>query len=73
MAREESLSDERFERRLLESILPEERALNKIMRYESHLNRQLYQALHELEARQARRTGEPAPLARLDVNTLSEA
>ncbi len=37
------------------------------MRYESHLNRQLYQALHELEALKARRQGQAAPLARIDV------
>ena len=66
---EESISDERVERRLLESILPQERDLNKIMRYESHLNRQLYQAMHELEALQARRQGGHAPLARLDISS----
>ncbi len=38
-----------------ERLLPDEMTLNKIMRYEAHLNRQLYQALHELEALQTRR------------------
>ena len=74
--KEESLSDERVERRILESTLPEERDLNKITRgacpersrRKSHLNRQLYQAMHELEALQARRQGGHAPLARLDVH-----
>ena len=36
-------------------------------RYEAHLCRQLYKAMHELEALQAKRTGGAAPLARLDV------
>ncbi len=47
--------------------LPAPAALNPIMRYESHLNRQLLQTLHELEAIQDRRQGHPAPLARLDI------
>ena len=53
-------------------LLPEEPALQKIVRYEAHLNRQLYQALHELEAMKARRRGEAAPLARLDVHGIPE-
>jgi len=48
-------------------LLPDGETLQKLVRYEAHLNRQLYQALHELEALQARRQGEPAPLARVDV------
>lgn len=44
--------------------------LEKVMRYEGHLHRQLLQTLHELEAMQARRAGRPAPLARLDVQGL---
>ena len=43
------------------------------MRYEAHLNRQLYQAMHELEALQARRQGGHAPLTRLDVHGLPES
>jgi hypothetical protein len=35
-----------------------------------HLSRQLYKALHELEALQAKRAGGTAPLARLDVQGL---
>ncbi len=50
-------------------ILPEEADLQKIARYEAHLSRQMYQALHELEALQARRGGRAAPLARVDVQT----
>ncbi len=41
--------------------------LGKLQRYEAHLERVLYRALHELEARQARRRGESAPLAQLEV------
>ena len=69
---EDSLSDEQVARRILESILPQEGDLNKIMRYESHLNRQLYQAMHELEAIQLRRQGGHAPLARIDVQAIAE-
>ena len=50
-------------------ILPDRGDLEKIARYGAHLSRQMYQALHELEALQARRGGKAAPLARLDVQT----
>lgn len=53
-----------------ERLLPQASILEKIVRYEAHLNRQLYQALHELEALQARRQGDAAPLARVDVQGL---
>lgn len=42
--------------------------LDRIARYEAHLSRQLNSTLHELEALQARRQGQPTPLARLDVS-----
>ena len=48
-------------------ILPYPEDTDRIVRYETHLSRQLYQALHELEAQQARRQGQAAPLARVDV------
>jgi hypothetical protein len=51
-----------------ERLLPEEKTLEKVARYEAHLSRGLYKALHELEALQVRRAGGAAPLARLDVN-----
>ena len=51
-----------------ERILPGEDDLQKIARYEAHLSRQMYQALHELEALQKRRVGGAAPLARVDVH-----
>jgi hypothetical protein len=53
-----------------ERLLPEEKTLEKVARYEAHLSRGLYKALHELEALQVRRTGGAAPLARLDVDGL---
>ena len=56
-----------------ERVLPDEKTLEKIARYEAHLSRQLYQALHELENLQKHRTtGEGVPLARLDVHGLAE-
>ncbi len=50
-----------------ERLLPDDKTLEKVARYEAHLSRQLYQAMHELEALQAKRGGGVAPLARLDV------
>lgn len=56
-----------------ERVLADEKTLEKIQKYESHLSRQLYHALHELENLQKRRlTGEGTPLARLDVQGAAE-
>ncbi len=55
-----------------ERLLPDDATLQKLMRYESHLQRQLYQARQELEALQSRRRGEVAPLAQLDIQGLPE-
>ena len=56
-----------------ERILPDDKTLEKIARYEAHLSRQLYLALHELENLQKHRTtGEGVPLARVDVQGLPE-
>ena len=60
-----------LERMSRERLLPDERTLEKIGRYEAHLSRGLYKALHELEALQARRTGGSSPLVRLDVDGLA--
>jgi hypothetical protein len=49
--------------------LPDQADLQRISRYEAHLSRQMYQALHELEALQRGRGGKAAPLARLDVQS----
>jgi hypothetical protein len=37
--------------------------IQRVMRYDAHLHRQTLQLMHELEAMQARRRGENAPLA----------
>jgi hypothetical protein len=60
-------------RKVAGRILPDEKTLEKISRYEAHLSRQLYHALHELEALQTRRLGGNVPLARLDVQGLPES
>ena len=55
-------------RKSRERVLPDEKTLEKISRYEAHLSRQLYHALHELENLQKHRTtGEGVPLLRMDV------
>jgi len=56
-----------------ERLLPDEKTLEKVARYEAHLQRGLYKALHELEALQARRLGGSVPLVRLDVTGLAES
>jgi hypothetical protein len=61
-----------LERMSRERLLPDEKTLEKVARYEAHLSRGLYKALHELEALQVRRAGGAAPLARLDVDGLAE-
>lgn len=53
-----------------ERLLPDEKTLEKITRYKAHLFRQLYQAMHELEALETKRSGGAAPLAGLDVQGL---
>lgn len=54
-------------------ILPTEEKLQKIARYEAHLSREMYKALHELEALKAHRAGQAAPLARVDIQGLGES
>jgi hypothetical protein len=54
-----------------ERLLPDEKTLEKVARYEAHLSRLFHKALHELEALQTRRQGGAAPLARLDVDGLT--
>jgi hypothetical protein len=56
------------DRQTRERILPDSDTLQKVSRYEAHLSRQLYQALHELQRLQAARAGQPVPPpAALDV------
>ena len=54
-------------------LLPDGKTLEKVSRYEAHLSRLMFKALHELEALQVRRSGGAAPLARLDVDGLPES
>jgi hypothetical protein len=50
-------------------ILPRVEDMAKVGRYEAHISRELYRALHELEALQTRQAGGKAPLGRVDVQT----
>jgi hypothetical protein len=61
-----------LERLSRERLLPDEKTLEKVSRYEAHLSRLFHKTLHELEALQTRRSGGAAPLARLDVDGLAE-
>jgi hypothetical protein len=54
-----------------ERLLPDDKTLEKVARYEAHLSRLFHKALHELEALQVRRSGGSAPLARLDIEGLN--
>jgi hypothetical protein len=69
------LEAEKVERNLRnmsrERLLPDEKTLEKVSRYEAHLSRLMFKSLHELEALQVRRSGGVAPLARLDVDGLA--
>lgn len=60
-----------LERMNRERLLPDEKTLEKVSRYEAHLSRLMFKALHELEALQVRRSGGAVPLARLDVDGLA--
>ena len=64
---------QRVEKQLLEKrrarILPSMEDMAKVGRYEAHISRELYRALHELEALQTRRLGGKAPLGRVDIQT----
>lgn len=56
---------EEIDRMRRERLLPDAPTLDRIIRYETALNRMLYQALNQLEAAQARRAGAPVPLHRV--------
>jgi hypothetical protein len=43
-------------------------SIEQVQRYEVHLHRLFLKDLHELEALQARRRGDPTPLARVEIN-----
>ncbi|MGH9197596.1 MAG: hypothetical protein ACRD1T_17865 [Acidimicrobiia bacterium] len=66
---EESITLEKIGNLIDRRLLPSGEILERVMRYEAHLHRQLIQTLREIEALQARRNGQrPSPLARLDVS-----
>jgi hypothetical protein len=52
-------------------LLPHPQDIDKIIRYEAHLTRHLYQALQQLEAMRAERGGQPTPLLRVDIQQLT--
>jgi len=49
-------------------LLPHPLDIEKIIRYETHISRQVHQGMHELEAMRAERRGQPSPLVRVDHN-----
>jgi hypothetical protein len=63
---------EKAQNKIEEAAIPGPEDMERITRYEAALSRQMYQALHELEASQKRRRGEPTPMARVDVSGLGE-
>src|SRR5215213_372453 len=59
-----------LERMSRERLLPDEKTLEKVARYEAQLSRLFHKTLHELESLQTRRSGGVAPLPRLVVDGL---
>jgi hypothetical protein len=60
---------DKIEEQISRRTLASKDAMERVIRYESHLHRLWVQTHHELEALQARRRGDrPSPLARLDVS-----
>ena len=74
---EETLADDALEEVPEEAIaaeaethlLPTNFHLDRIMRYETHIHRQLQQTSNQLEAIQARRHGQPSNLTRVDFSS----
>jgi hypothetical protein len=64
----EARAAERAKRNFAYRGLPDLARLQLVARYEAHLSRQMYAALHELEARQAQRKGNGVPLTRVQVH-----
>jgi hypothetical protein len=71
-AEAEPLRAKRQERQRLH-LLPQQPVLDRIVRYEAHLNRLLWKYQTQLDVAQARRRGESTPLARLDIQGLPDA
>jgi len=67
---------QRLERKIVakrrQKLMLSEGQMQKLARYEAHISREMYRALHELEALQKRRAGEPTPLARVDLSGIPE-
>ena len=57
---------------LMDRLIPGEKELSLLMRYEGRLHRHLLQLLHELEAMKARRRGESTPLLRVDAQGIAD-
>ena len=67
--REETISMDRIGELISQRLLPSGDPMERIIRYEGHLHRQLIQTIRELEATQARRKGDrPPALTRFDVS-----
>jgi hypothetical protein len=74
VARLEQRAAARQDAKQHQALLPEQPALDIVLRYEAHLNRQLLQSLHTLERLQAARAGQPVPPpAALDVTVSTGA
>jgi hypothetical protein len=57
-----------------EHLLPDEDTMEKVMRYEAHLSRQLHRDLHELQRLQAMRQGQDAPVPiAIDVDVAGDS
>jgi len=50
-------------------LIPDGWSIDRILRYDTQVNKDLYQDVHELEVRQAHREGERPPLTRVDFNS----
>jgi hypothetical protein len=50
------------------AVMLSDSEVQKLQRYEAHLERVLYRALHELEAMKEKRSGGQAPLARFEIH-----
>ena len=67
--REETVSMDRIGELISQRLPPSRDPMERIIRYEGHLHRQLIQTIRELEATQARRKGDrPSALTRFDVS-----
>jgi hypothetical protein len=62
--------DRQLDRSRHSRLLTDSDNIDKVVRYEAHLTRQLNSTLHELEALQARRQGQPTPLARVELSAV---